>query len=116
MKHRRLADMVISLRSQFECVILATSRRRSIVYLVFRLPYIIKGSLKNKNSLVFCHTVFLLNRLVFRLPNLSQLVDAAAHSPTSSRTEHSFFREKACACSTTRIARLVRTRRKKDAE
>ena len=38
MKHRRLADMVISQRSQFECVILATSRRRSIVYLVFRLP------------------------------------------------------------------------------
>ena len=27
-----------------------------------------------------------------------------------------FFREKACACSTTRKARLVRTRRKKDAE
>ena len=27
-----------------------------------------------------------------------------------------FFREKACACSTTRIARLVRTRRKKNAE
>ena len=27
----------------------------------------------------------------------------------------SFFREKACACPTTRVARLVRTRRKKDA-
>ena len=29
--------------------------------------------------------------------------------------EASFFREKACACSTTHEVRLVRTRRKKDA-
>ena len=73
---------------------LATSRRRSIAYLVFRLPYIIKGSLKNKNNLVFCHTVFLLNRLVFRLPNASQLFTTATLSPTFSRTQHSFFGNK----------------------
>ena|GEM_PF-2315966 len=51
-----------------------------------------------------------------RLPNPSQMFNAATLSPTSSRTQLSLFREKACACSTTRIARLVRTRRKKNAE
>ena len=36
--------------------------------------------------------------------------------PSVQPNEASFFRGKACACPTTRVARLVRTRRKKDAQ
>ena len=43
------------------------------------------------------------------------MFDATAPLPYVQPNEASFFREKACACPTTRVARLVRTRRKKDA-
>jgi len=36
------------------------------------------GSLKKQNRLALCQTVFLLDRLAFRLPNASQLFDATA--------------------------------------
>ena len=71
---------------------------------------------KHKTAWYSAKRFFLLDRLAFRLPNASQLFDATVLSPTSSRTEHSYFREKACACPTTHEVRLVRTRRKKDAE
>ena len=57
----------------------------------------------------------MLNELAFRLPNASQIFNAAATLPYVQPNAASFFREKACACPTTRKARLVRTRRKKDA-
>ena len=56
----------------------------------------------------------MLNRLIFRLPNPSQMVDAAA-LPYVQPNAAFFFRKQACACPTTRKARLVRTRRKKNA-
>ena len=61
------------------------------------------------------HPTGLLDRLPFRLPNASQIFNAAATLPYVQPNAASFFREKACACPTTRKARLVRTRRKKDA-
>ena len=75
-----------------------------------------KGSLKTENRLVLSQTVFLLDKLGFRLPNASQLFDTATPLPYVQPNEASFFRKQACACPTTRKARLVRTRRKKDAE
>ena len=57
----------------------------------------------------------MLNELAFRLPNASQIFNAAATLPYVQPNAASFFREQACACPTTRKARLVRTRRKKDA-
>ena len=57
----------------------------------------------------------MLNELAFRLPNVSQIFNAAATLPYVQPNAASFFREQACACPTTRKARLVRTRRKKDA-
>ena len=57
----------------------------------------------------------MLNELAFRLPNASQIFNAAATLPYVQPNAASFFREKACACPTTRKARLVRTHRKKDA-
>ena len=60
-------------------------------------------------------TIFLLDRLTFRLPNPSQMFDAAAPLPYVQPNAAFFFREKACACPTAHEVRLVRTRRKKDA-
>ena len=61
------------------------------------------------------HPTGLLDRLPFRLPNASQIFNAAATLPYVQPNAASFFREQACACPTTRKARLVRTHRKKDA-
>ena len=58
---------------------------------------------------------FVLNELAFRLPNASQIFNAAATLPYVQPNAAFFFRKKACTCPTAHEVRLVRTRRKKDA-
>ena len=75
-----------------------------------------KGSLKQQKPLGVLPCGFLLDRLTFRLPNSPHTFNTAALPPYVQPNAASFFRKQTCACPTTRKARLVRTRRKKDAE
>jgi len=70
---------------------------------------------ENKNRLVLSQTVFILDSLNFRLPN-HQIRLMLLPLPYVQPNGASFFRKQACACPTARKARLVRTRRKKDAQ
>ena len=77
-----------------------------------------KGSLKNKNRLVFSQAVFCWVDWLSGCLISSQPFNTATLSPTSSRTQHLFFGKKHALVRrrAKREARLVRTRRKKDAQ
>ena len=96
-------------------------RRRLVAIRQTTPPFSFSGCLNPKRQpektkpLGILPNGFLLDRLSFRLPNLSATITTAAHLPCVQPNAASFFREKACACPTAHEVRLVRMLRKKDA-